>query len=65
MATYFVEGTIKINIDIDVEADSLEDAERKAFEIFKEENTFHNYVYVVEDLSGLMAGEYEDEEYKD
>lgn len=65
MSTYFVEGTIKIKIDVEIEANSLEEAELLAFNKFKEENVLYNYADVIEDSSGLMAGQYEGEEYND
>ena len=65
MSTYFVEGTIEIKIDIEIEANSLEEAEQLAFKQFKEENVLRSYADVIEDSSGLMGGQYEDEEYND
>jgi hypothetical protein len=63
MNTYFVEGTIKVKIDVEIEATSLEDAEKKAFEKFKDEHILYNYAEIVEDSTDLMAGVYDDEEY--
>ena len=65
MSTYFVEGTIKIKIDVEIEANSLEEAELLVFKKFKDENIMCSYADVIEDSSGLMAGQYEDEEYND
>lgn len=65
MSKYFVEGTIKIKIDVDIEATSLEEAEELALEKFNEENVLCNYAKVVDDHSDLWAGQYEGEEYND
>jgi len=63
MSTYFVEGIIKVKIDVDIEATSLEEAEKLALKKFKEENVLYNYADVVDDHSYLGAGEYEGEDY--
>ena len=60
MALYFVEGTISIRIDVEIEADSLEDAEQKVFDNFKVDQ-FH---LEIEDRD-LHAGQYEGETYTD
>jgi ribosomal protein L16/L10AE len=65
MSTYFVEGTIKIKIDVEIEANSLEEAEQLAFKQFKKEHPMSSWADVVEDSSSLMAGKYEDEDYND
>ena len=55
MKPYFVQGQITINIDIEIEADSLEDAEKKTFEMFKnsnggsEDETFEFFKFVFEE----------------
>jgi hypothetical protein len=65
MKWYFVEGQIKVNINVEIEADSLEDAEKKAFELFKEDHPLHYYVESIDEDHSLMAGQYDDEEYDD
>ena len=64
MATYFVEGDVLVKVNIDVEADSLEEAESKAMKIFKAEIGMIDFVEDVVD-SGAYAGQYDDEEYND
>ena len=66
MANYFVEGKISVEINIDIEADSLEEAEKKAMQRFIEDP----YALlidgtIVDDGSDLTAGHYEGEEYND
>ena len=66
MANYFVEGKISVEINIDIEADSLEEAEKKAMQRFIEDP--HALLIdgiIVDDGSDLMAGQYEGEEYND
>jgi hypothetical protein len=66
MATYFVEGNISVKIDMDIEAESLEQAEQKVMEYFlKDPHALLLYGEVVDDGSDLMAGQYDDEEYTD
>lgn len=60
---YAVEGKITIEIDIEVEAENLEDAVHKAFKEFKEDNILLHYANIVDDDSGLMAIEFEDVNY--
>lgn len=64
MATYFVEGDVLVKVNIDVEADSLEEAESKAMKIFKTEIGMIDFVEAVVDY-GAYAGQYDDEEYND
>jgi hypothetical protein len=58
MALYFVEGTVSVRIDVEVEANSLEDAEKKALNDFISEQ-FHLNI----SGSDLNAGQYDGETY--
>jgi len=63
MATYFVEGKIIIDISVDeIEANSLEEAQEKTFNMFKNEHPMGYYANVNTNHS-LSGGEYLDEEY--
>lgn len=65
MKTYFVEGQISINIDVEIEADSLEDAEKRAFELFKDDHPLYYYMSSIDENHSLMAGQYDDVDYDD
>ena len=63
MKTYFVEGQISVNIDVEIEADSLEDAEQKAFKLFKDDHPLYYYMTSIDENHSLMAGEFDDVDY--
>jgi hypothetical protein len=63
MKWYFVEGKISVNINVEIEADSLEDAEKKAFELFKDDHPLYYYMESIDENHSLMAGEFDDEDY--
>jgi hypothetical protein len=63
MKPYFVEGKISININVEIEADSLEDAEKKAFELFKDDHPLYYYMESIDENHSLMAGEFDDVDY--
>lgn len=63
MKPYFVEGEIRIKIDCEIEADSLEDAEQKVFKMFKDDHPLYWYMDEISDDHSLMAGEYDDVDY--
>lgn len=65
MKWYFVEGQISVNIDVEIEADSLEDAEQKAFELFKEHHPLYYFMKSIDENHSLMAGEFDNEDYGD
>lgn len=65
MKWYFVEGQISVNIDVEIEADSLKDAEQKAFELFKEHTPLYYFMKSIDENHSLMAGEFDDENYGD
>jgi hypothetical protein len=65
MKTYFVEGQISINIDVEIEAESLEDAEKRAFELFKNDHPLYYYMTSIDEHHSLMAGEFDDVDYDD
>lgn len=65
MKWYFVEGQIKVNINVEIEADSLEDAEKKVFELFKEDHPLYYYMESIDEDHSLMAGQFDGEEYDD
>jgi hypothetical protein len=53
MKPYFVEGKISININVEIEADSLEDAEKKAFELFKDDHPLYYYMESIDENHSL------------
>ena len=63
MKPYFVTGQITINIDIEIEANSLEDAEKKTFELFKNDHPLYYYMESIDDNHSLMAGQFDDVDY--
>jgi len=63
MKWYFVEGKISVNINVEIEADSLEDAEKKVFELFKDDHPLYYYMESIDENHSLMAGEFDDEGY--
>jgi hypothetical protein len=65
MKWYFVEGQINVNINCEIEADSLEDAEKKVFEMFKEDNPLYYYMDSIDETHSLVAGKFDNEEYDD
>lgn len=65
MKWYFVEGQIKVNINVEIEADSFEDAEKKVFELFKEDHPLYYYMESIDEDHSLMAGQFDGEEYDD
>ena len=65
MKTYFVEGKVSININVEIEADSLEDAEKRAFELFKDDHPLYNYMESIDENHSLMAGKFDDVDYEE
>lgn len=63
MKPYFVEGQITINIDVEIEADSLEDAEKKAFELFKNDHPLYYYMESIDENHSLIAVPYDNVDY--
>jgi hypothetical protein len=63
MKPYFVEGQITINIDVEIEANSLEDAEKKAFELFKQDHPLYYYMERIDENHSLIASEFDDVDY--
>jgi hypothetical protein len=63
MKPYFVEGQITINIDVEIEANSLEDAEQKAFELFKSDHPLYYYMSSIDENHSLIAGEFDNVDY--
>ena len=63
MKPYFVEGQITINIEVEIEANSLEDAEKKAFELFKQDHPLYYYMERIDENHSLIAGEFDDVDY--
>lgn len=63
MSNYFVEGTIEIKIDMDVEANSLEEAEELAFKQIKSELPMYHFMVEISKDHDLMAGQYDGEDY--
>jgi hypothetical protein len=64
MKWYFVEGQISVNIDVEIEADSLEDAEQKAFELFKENVPLYYFMDSIDENHSLTAGEFDNVDYE-
>jgi hypothetical protein len=63
MKPYFVEGQITINIEVEIEANSLEDAEKKAFELFKQDHPLYYYMERIDENHSLIASEFDDVDY--
>lgn len=63
MKPYFVEGEIRIKIDCEIEADSLEDAEQKVFQMFKNDHPLYYYMESIDEDHTLMAGQFDDVDY--
>ena len=63
MKPYFVEGQITINIEVEIEANSLEDAEKKAFELFKQDHPLSYYMESIDENHSLIASEFDDVDY--
>jgi hypothetical protein len=63
MKPYFVEGEITINIEVEIEANSLEDAEKKAFELFKQDHPLYYYMESIDENHSLIASEFDDVDY--
>ena len=63
MKPYFVEGQITINIEVEIEANSLEDAEKKAFELFKQDHPLYYYMERIDEIHSLIASEFDDVDY--
>jgi hypothetical protein len=63
MKPYFVEGQIQINIECEIDADSLEDAKKKVFEMFKKNHALHYYEDSVSENYDLTASEFEGIDY--
>lgn len=64
MKTYFVEGEITVKVDCEIEANSLEDAEERVFQMYKDDHPMLYYVKSIENYD-LTAGEFEDEDYNE
>jgi hypothetical protein len=63
MKPYLVEGQIAINIEVEIEANSLEDAEKKAFELFKQDHPLYYYIESIDENHSLIASEFDDVDY--
>jgi hypothetical protein len=63
MKPYFVEGQITINIEVEIEANSLEDAEKKAFELFKQDHPLYYYMESIDENHSLIASEFDNVDY--
>lgn len=63
MHPYFVEGYVRVKIDIELEADSLEDAKNKAIQQVKDMMIFDSTASLIEDFFGLDAEEFSDHDY--
>jgi hypothetical protein len=63
MKPYFVEGQITINIEVEIEVNSLEDAEKKAFELFKQDHPLYYYMERIDENHSLIASEFDDVDY--
>lgn len=63
MKPYFVEGQITININVEIEANSLEDAEKKAFELFKSDHPLYYYMGSIDENHSLIAVKYDNVDY--
>lgn len=63
MPLYLVEGQVRVDIDLEIEANSFKEAEELAKAQVKENLIFPSGFDLVDDFTDLHAGKYEDEDY--